>query len=54
MPALKSSLLMCSLGVDSRNTVCQMPVQGVYQIIPPRVSVCFPRGIWILSVSVGS
>src|SRR5690242_1406879 len=53
-PAARSSFVMYSAGVDSSHTVCHIPVQGVYHIMPSRVSVCLPMGIWCLSVSVGS
>ena len=52
--AVRSSFETCSFGVDSSHTVCQIPLHGVYQIMPSRFNVCFPIGIWTISTSVGS
>jgi hypothetical protein len=42
---------MRAAGTGSSQTVCQMPVTGVYQM-PPGFWICLPRG-W-LPASVGS
>ena len=42
---------MCASGTGSIQTVCQMPVTGVYQM-PPGLRTCLPRGC--APASVGS
>ena len=37
-------------GTHSHQTVCQMPLCGVYQM-PPRFELCLPRESWLASKS---